>query len=197
MRSTRILLGVGLLNAGLMTGFASQASAQVRQDRQDVKQAAKDVRQQRRDVKHADTPAEKQEQRQQLRDAKGNLRNQKQELRHDLNHRNTVQPAYRYNGNTHYNNNAYYNNNARYNNSARYNHNRYNNAQSLRTLEGVVTNDVRGQGFVLRSSSGGQTRVQVQGGQPNRLSHGDVVRVYGYSTNGTFYAQNLAILRNR
>jgi hypothetical protein len=33
--------------------------------------------------------------------------------------------------------------------------------------------------------------------EPNRLDPGDVVRVYGYFSNGIFRAQNFTILRNR
>jgi translation initiation factor IF-1 len=67
----------------------------------------------------------------------------------------------------------------------------------LRTLDGVVVNDLRGNRFSLRMSDGRTTIVQLPGGEPDRLSRGDRVRVSGYFTSGYFTATSLSILRNR
>lgn len=209
MRSTRqqgSLLGIGMLGIGLVAGFAPTASAQthaeVREDRKAVRKATKNVQEQRRDVRRADTPAQKYEQQEQLRDARGDLHEEKQDLRQELNQRNAVNPNYRYNGNTRYVPNYAYNGNTRYvpnyayNN--RYNGNtRYNSTSVFRTVEGVVTSDLRGNNFALRATNGQQMSVQTRGGEPRRISRGDRVRVYGSFTGGVFRAQNLAILRNR
>jgi hypothetical protein len=67
---------------------------------------------------------------------------------------------------------------------------------TFRTLEGTVVGDWRGNSFTLRTSANQQLLVQVQGGEPRRLSIGDRVRVSGSTRNGRFYAQSLNIVRN-
>jgi len=78
--------------------------------------------------------------------------------------------------------------------SGRYNPSRGN----LSTMEGTVSNDtINSRTFRMLLNSGGQITVQVRGGVPGQLSPGDRVRIYGSSSNGVFYAQNVAVLRNR
>jgi hypothetical protein len=73
-----------------------------------------------------------------------------------------------------------------------------NTRNNFHTVEGVVVNDLNGNAFVLRTSSGEHLRVHVLGGEPEYISRGDRVRVYGsFSGNGGFRAQNLNLLRNR
>jgi outer membrane murein-binding lipoprotein Lpp len=194
-KQTGITFGIGMLGIGLVAGFTPQASAdqraEVRQDRRQVRKAARNVEEQRRDVQRAQTPGQRAEQREQLRDARGDLRDEKQDLRQELQNRNGYNSYYRYNGNTRYIPNNRYNGNRYIPNS------RYNNASVYRTLDGIVTSDYRGNGFVLRTSNGQQLSVRVPGGEPRRVSRGDRVRVYGSYTGGVFHAQNLTIVRNR
>lgn len=68
--------------------------------------------------------------------------------------------------------------------------NRNGNAQ---TISGTVTNDLKGNDFILN----GSTRVIMASGQPGNLNQGDRVQVSGYYSNGVFRAQHLTFLRNR
>ena len=64
---------------------------------------------------------------------------------------------------------------------------------STQTLSGTVTNDLKGNDFILN----GSTRVMMASGQPGSLNQGDHVQVSGYYSNGVFRAQHLTFLRNR
>jgi hypothetical protein len=68
--------------------------------------------------------------------------------------------------------------------------------QVFQSVTGVVTNDLDGNDFILRTA-GGNLRVMMQSGEPGSLNQGDRVQVSGYYQNGTFQAQNLSFLRNR
>lgn len=65
------------------------------------------------------------------------------------------------------------------------------------TIEGVVVQDLNGNGFLVRTNHGRQIRVIARGGEPRRISRGDVVRVYGFYAGNNFNAQNVSIIRNR
>jgi hypothetical protein len=67
----------------------------------------------------------------------------------------------------------------------------------MRTLEGTVLADLRGNAFTMRVTNGQWLRVQSQIGEPSQLSAGDYVRVYGFSSNGIFHAEGLNLLNNR
>jgi len=52
----------------------------------------------------------------------------------------------------------------------------------LRTLEGTIVDDLKGDSFVLRTSYGDRVRVYLDN-EPSRLDEGDYVRVYGSPNN--------------
>lgn len=112
--------------------------------------------------------------------------------------------GYYNNGNRYGNGNGYYNNGKSYGNSNGYNNGSYRNNgggyynQSNRiTREGVVVADTRGDSFIMRNKHGQTFRVVVSGGEPRRLSRGDVVRVEGFDNGSTFRASDVNIIRNR
>jgi predicted RNase H-like nuclease (RuvC/YqgF family) len=214
MRRTKafgILVGVGLLGASTLLSLSQPASAAPRRN---VKAARGDVKEARRDVKVATKQVR--EERQDLNRAQRNLRNAQQDLRkeqqdlrrvqsnrRDNNRRystNDRNARYRYNTNSRYQPNHRYSANRRYVTNNRYNTDRRyinNNRRDFRTLDGIVTNDLRGDAFALRANNGRHLRVVVRGNEPRRISRGDRVRVHGYSDNGIFRAQSVSILRNR
>ena len=216
-----VLLGAGLLSVTSVVGLSQVAPAEardngrrgnrgdVREERKDVKEARKDVRRERKDVRKADTPAERREAREDVRDARQDLRRERQDLRHD-------RRGNRQHGNNGYGNNNdwryrqdrrndnYGRNNGGYNGGYQYGGPRYDNPHydenihgDMRTLEGTVTNDLSGNNFTLRLTNGQLLRVRSQIGEPSQLSRGDYVRVFGYSSNGIFYARGLRVLNNR
>ncbi|HEX8235243.1 MAG TPA: hypothetical protein VF600_04750 [Abditibacteriaceae bacterium] len=214
MTSRGIVLGVGLLSAGSLIGISQPASAQsraeVREERRDVKQARKEVRQERRDVAKADTRSERREEKQELRDAKQELRRERRDVRQERwensgrwNNGRYNEPQRDVNGDGVYDHkDAYIIGQRREQRGAfnrRYNYNRNSvvTRNGYRTEEGIVVDDLSGNAFLLRTIDGQQLRVQVPGGEPNRISRGDRVRVYGFFNNGAFRAQSLTILRNR
>lgn len=92
------------------------------------------------------------------------------------------------------------------NNSNRNNNNRNDtNRREYRTLEGVVTRDLSGNNFTIRTNNNQRVLVQLDQNEPNRLSEGDTVRVYGYfrdrnsddrRDNNVFHATSLNIVRD-
>lgn len=189
MRSTKLqssMLAVGLLSAvnalGIVQPALAQSRAQLREERRDVRQTRERVRDQRQDVREADSARERREEQAALARKQQKLRQEQAELQRAQQQRlqqQRVQQRRDYNG--------------RYN----YNRNGFNTRSDFRTVEGIVVNDLSGNGFLLRTGGGQQLRVQVPGGEPNRISRGDRVRVYGFFNNGAFRAQNLTVLRNR
>ena len=209
MRRTKalgILAGIGLLGVSTLLSPSQPASAAPRRS---VKAAHSDVRKARRNVKVA--ARQVREERQDLNRAQRNLRNARQNLqaeqrdvrrvqstrrdnnrRYSTNHRYRPtywKPTYRYSAND-----RRYRTNYRYNADRRY---YQNNRRDFRTLDGIVTNDLRGDAFALRANNGRHLRVVVRGNEPRRISRGDRVRVHGYSDNGIFRARSVNILRNR
>jgi hypothetical protein len=81
----------------------------------------------------------------------------------------------------------------------RYDRDRYNrnDRNERRTIAGVVTRDLSGDQFEIRSDNGHYLRVDARGDEPRRLSRGDHVVVYGHFDNGRFIAQDVRITRNR
>jgi hypothetical protein len=199
MKTTKYtsLLGVGILSAGLM-GIAAPVLAddddrregrrEVKQERKEAKKARKEVKEARKEVRKADTREERREAREDLREARKEYREERRDVRQERreNRRENRNDNWRYN-------------NGRYNNrnNGNYNNGRYNNYNRFRTLEGVVTNDLSGNGFIMRTGNGYNVRVVVQGGEPNRLDERDRVRVYGTMNGNVFVARNLSILRDR
>jgi hypothetical protein len=80
----------------------------------------------------------------------------------------------------------------------RYERDRYDrDRDERRTISGVVTRDLSGDQFEMRSDSGRYFRVDARGDEPRHLSRGDRVNVYGRFDNGRFIAQDVRITRNR
>jgi uncharacterized protein YdeI (BOF family) len=72
----------------------------------------------------------------------------------------------------------------------------WNNSQMV-THTGVVTRDLAGDYFELRTDSNRTIRVNVgRNEEPRRLGRGDRVRVSGQTWNGVFYARNIQFLRD-
>jgi hypothetical protein len=78
-----------------------------------------------------------------------------------------------------------------------YNQGDWNRGNRSSTLEGVVTQDLKGNSFIIRTNNGRQIRIIARGGESRRISRGDVVRVYGNYAGNSFNAQSVNILRNR
>jgi hypothetical protein len=187
------LLGVGLLSAVTVFGVAQPTLAkpdkEVKAARKDVKEARKELKQEKKDVAKADTRRERRQEYQDVKAARQNVQTQRQELKQERwenkSNRNNTNRRYDYSRRNGYvPRNGY---------APRSDYTR----RDFRTLDGVVTNDLRGRRFSLRTSAGRTTVVQLQGGEPNRLSRGDRIRVSGYFANGYFAATSLNILRNR
>lgn len=72
------------------------------------------------------------------------------------------------------------------------------NDDRVRSLSGVVTRDLSGDRFEIRTDNGRVVRVNLrQEVEPGRLTRGDRVRVNGRFENGVFFADDLDILDNR
>lgn len=69
-----------------------------------------------------------------------------------------------------------------------------NNATSL---DGIVTNDLSGNDFLVRLSNGREIKVYAQRGEPGSVSRGDTVRVSGRYSGSTFLADRVTVVRNR
>ncbi|HEX8237537.1 MAG TPA: hypothetical protein VF600_16385 [Abditibacteriaceae bacterium] len=218
MTSRGIMLGVALLGAGTLTGISQPASAQsradVREERRDVKEARKEVRQERRDVRRSDTREERRNEREDVRDAREDLREERQELRQERRGNDRWNGNRRYDYNRGYDHNRGYDYNGRNDSNRRYDYNGRNDygrndygrndygrndysRRDFRTLEGIVTQDLRGNEFQLRTTNGQTILVHVRGGEPNHISRGDRVRVYGFLESGFFTASNISFVRNR
>jgi translation initiation factor IF-1 len=220
MSSRGIVLGVALLGAGAVIGISQPAFAQpradVREERRDVKEARKEVRKERLDVRRSDTRAERHDEREDVRDAREDLREERQELRQERrdngswngNRRDDHHRGYDYNRRYDYNRGYDYNRRDNYNRG--YDYNRRNdygrrsdngrndyNRRDFRTVEGIVSQDLRGKQFQLRTSNGQFMLVRIQGREPGRISRGDRVRVYGFFESGFFTASNVNVLRDR
>jgi uncharacterized protein YdeI (BOF family) len=182
IKSRGILMRAGLLGAGAVLGLSQPMLAQTRRDvkeaRQDVKEARQDVREERRDVRQADTRKEVRQEQRELTAAQRGLQQQQVDLQRERQQREWQQRQQQ----------GYRGPNYR----PGYNHQ----SRNFRTLEGRVVEDLRGDSFVMRTYGGEQVHVH-RNNEPSRISRGDVVRVYGYSSNGVFHAQNLTTLRNR
>lgn len=197
-----ILLGAGLLSATTLISFTSPASAQPRQRRdvreaqKDLQEARRDVRRERQDVRQADTKRERQEAKAELRDAKRDLKDEKRDLRREqqqVRPGTTYRPGYNVRPGNVYRPGTVYR--PGYNNRPVYG--RPGAANAYRTLQGVVTDDTSGDDFNIRTTNGQIVRVFVPSGEPGAISRGDVVRVYGYYSNGAFQAASTTIVRNR
>jgi len=225
-RSHGILMGIGLLGVGTVLGLSqpvtAQSSRDVRDARRDVEKARREVKKEQKDVRQADTPRERREEKGELREAKQDLRREQQELQRERQQRERQgyrAPNYRpqpyYQGRPYYGQNRpyyqdrpyyyedrpYYQNRPDYRSDPyyqdRYGQSRpYGQDRDFRTLEGTITDDLKGDSFVLRTSYGDRVRVYLDN-EPDRLDPGDYVRVYGYFSNGNFRAQSFTILRNR
>lgn len=176
MLSGAALLGASAMLCAQPVLAGPKAGKEERKEaRKEAKEARKEVKKERKEFRKADTPVERREAREDLRDAKRDYKRERRDVRQGRN------------GNLD-------NNNRRYDTNNRYNTNR---RSDYRTLDGTVTNDLRGNAFMLRADSGQLMRVQVQGNEPRRIDRGDRVRVSGFSNNNVFQAQSLTILRNR
>jgi len=70
-------------------------------------------------------------------------------------------------------------------------------ARQPMTLSGVVTRDLAGREFRMRSTDGREFRVVIDAGrEPRALSRNDRVTVNGYFTSGLFIANSLSIVAN-
>ena len=146
-----------------------------------MKEARKEVRKERKEFRKADTRSERLVAKEGLRDAQHNRKSERRDV-WQARHKNSPRA------------NRRYDTNRGYVPSQRDNTNR---RSDFSTIEGTVTNDLRGNACMLRANGGQLMRVQVQGGEPNRISRGDRVRVSGFSTSGVFQAQSLTMLHNR
>lgn len=185
MRNTKsrgILMGATLLGIGVVLGLSQPVLAQSRRDvkeaRQDVKAARKDVRQERKDVRQADTRKEVRQEQRELTTAQRRLQQQQLDLQRERQQREWQQRQRQGYGNPQYRPGTYVQ------------------PRAFSTLEGRIADDLNGDSFTLRTYNGQVVRVHLDN-EPNRLDPGDTVRVYGYSSNGVFYAQNFTVLRNR
>lgn len=64
------------------------------------------------------------------------------------------------------------------------------------TLSGIVTRDLKGDYFELRSDNGQVFRVLARNGEPTRLTTNDRVQLNGYFDNNVFVADNINFLRD-
>jgi flagellar biosynthesis GTPase FlhF len=215
-----ILLGAGLLGFGTVLGVVqptlAQTRADIREERKDVKQARKTVQAERKDVRKADTPQERRQETRQLTAAQLKLQREQQQLQRQRQQQQSQQQrlqqqrlqqqrwhqqrlqqqrlqqqrvqqqrlrqGYRQ---------PVYQNRPAYRNSGSYQ------KRDFKTIEGVVTNDLAGNAFILRKDNGTNQRVQLRFGEPRRLSRGDRVRLYGFAEGDIFRAQNVTITKNR
>ncbi len=69
--------------------------------------------------------------------------------------------------------------------------------RTYQLLTGRVTNNYRGNDFLLMIDRGSTYRIRVLAGKPRSVSYGDRVQVYGYYRGGVFQAQRFRMLRNR
>jgi hypothetical protein len=184
-----ILLGVGILGLSSITGWVQPAEAAtnetkaVREARKDVLKAQKDVEKAQAKMRRADTRAERLKAQRELQQAQRTLTRERMQLRQEVVRANPTtanRPAA---------NRRYSNYRPAANNAARVNR--------ARTLEGVVVDNVRGNGFILQPSNGQRIFVQVQGAEPRRLNRNDVVRVQGSFRNTTFMAREISFVRDR
>jgi exonuclease VII large subunit len=207
MRNTKHktrLLGAGLLGIttlGITLPTEAQSRADIRKERQDVRQAREKLQEQRRDVRKADTARERREEQAALAKKQQKLQQQQAQLQRAQQRRLQQQRRDVNRDGVYDHKDAYVIGQRReaqsYNGRYDYRRNGVNTRRDFRTQEGTVVNNLGGDAFVLRTVNGQQLRVQVPGGELKRISRGDRVRVYGFFSNGTFRAENLTILRNR
>jgi len=69
--------------------------------------------------------------------------------------------------------------------------------RTYQLLTGKVTNNYRGDEFLLMIDRGSTYRIRVLAGKPRSVSYGDRVQVYGYYRGGVFQAQRFRMIRNR
>lgn len=197
-----IMMGAGLAGITVLAGTLALAAPNpnVKAARKDVKEARKEVRHETKDLHRADTPAQRRDARSDLRAAHRDLRHEQQDLQRERLQRERLQrerlererlDRERRVHETR-NRSSWNKRNWHKGNIGNWNHHPAN-----RALDGVVVYDTRGNSFTLRTSGGRNIRVQVQGGEPRRISRGDYVRVYGFSSGSIFHAQSVSILRNR
>lgn len=171
-----LLLGLGLLGASTLAGFATPASAQPRRDRdnrQDVKQARKEVREARKNVRRAGTPEDRRDAREDLRQEREDLREERRENRRP----GYSRPGYGYGRPSNGQYRPGYQGQYRpgYQNGGG-NYGGYQNGSSNYT--GIVTRVTSNQSFDVRI--GGNTfNVYTNGRLPQGLSTGDTVQVNG------------------
>ncbi len=200
INTRKILLGMALL--GAMTGASFSAPAQAKDKNKgrnkDVKEARKDVEKARRDVRRADSPEERRDAREDLRDEQRDLREERRENRRGNGRGNGYRPGYKSPGATRpgY---GYGRPGSGYNrpNYGRPNYNRPGNNNGQRSVEGVVTQDLDGNDFLIRASNGRIVRVLAFNGENGSISRGDTVRAFGSYSNSIFRASSVTILRNR
>jgi len=188
MNNTRkILLGLSLLGTTTLVGFSAPVFADERrenrreerkEERQELKEDRKNVKEARKKLRDADSRDEK-------RDAREDLREEKRDLRYEK--RDNGRP-----GRPNYSRPVY---GAPAYNRPTYTRPGYSNA--FRTLQGVVTNDTRGNDFLLRTSNGQIVRVVAVQGESRRINRGDAVRVSGRYSGSSFKANSVSIVRNR
>lgn len=71
-------------------------------------------------------------------------------------------------------------------------------SQVNQTFNGRVTNDLKGNDFIMRADNGRTIRVLALRGEPGGLDRNDRVQVFGYfNANGVLQASRVTVLRNR
>ena len=227
LNTRKMLLGLSLLGATSLVGFSAPAFADDDDDRkdrrkewrkdrrEDIKDARKDVKDARKDVRDADSREERRDAWEDLREEQRDLREERRENGRRPGYGNSSRPNYgnssrpgygRPNGygrptygRPDYNRPTYGRPGYSYGqpNWNRPNNGRPTYSNSTRTIEGVVTSDLRGNDFVIRTSSGQTVRVVALRGESGRIDRGDIVRVSGSFSGNTLNARTVSILRDR
>lgn len=196
MKNINRTFALGLLGVAFASALPASAKSNrddVKDARRDVKEARKDVREDAKDLRRADTPGQRREAREDLRDSQRDLRSSQRDLREER--RESGRPNSGYRPGTSYRPGTVYR--PGYGSGYRPSTNRPVYQNTFRTLDGIVTSDLRGNDFVVRLNNGQTVRVVAVRGESRRISRGDRVRVSGRFTGSSFQASSVNITRNR